>query len=125
MGVSTRKPWLTSLGVVLAGVTLCAGVVRAELALSTDTPGSIAVFPKVIADDERDTIIMLTNTSNMPLSVHCWYFDANNSCQPTDFFVDLTSRQPTGGGYRRAGTRSMNRTSSMARCRLASTSEGS
>ena len=95
MGVSTRKPWLTSLGVVLAGVTLCAGVARAELALSTDTPGSIAVFPKVIADEARDTIIMLTNTSNMPLSVHCWYFDANNACQPADFYVDLTSRQPT------------------------------
>ena len=95
MGVSTRKPWLTSLGVVLAGATLCAGAARAQLSLSSDTPGSIAVFPKVIADNERDSIIMLTNTSNMPLSVKCWYFDANNLCQKTDFFVDLTPRQPT------------------------------
>lgn len=92
MGVSKRNPWLSGLGVLLAVVVAYAGLARADV--TSDTPGSIVIFPKVIADGTRDTLIQLTNTSNSPASAHCWYFDATNNCQPHNFSVDLTPQQP-------------------------------
>lgn len=92
MGVSKRNPWLNGLGVLLAVLVAYAGQVRADV--TSDTPGSIVIYPKVIADGTRDTLIELTNTSNMGTSAHCWYFDATNNCQPNNFFVDLTPQQP-------------------------------
>ena len=92
MGVSKRNPWLSGLGVLLAVLAVYVGQARADV--TSDTPGSIVIFPKVIADGTRDTLIQLTNTSNMGTSAHCWYFDATNNCQPNNFFVDLTPQQP-------------------------------
>jgi len=92
MGVSKRNPWLFGLGVLLASVALCQGKARADV--TSDTPGSIVIFPKVIADGTRDTLIQLTNTSNVGTSAHCWYFNALNDCTPNNFFVDLTPQQP-------------------------------
>lgn len=92
MGVSKRNPWLFGLGVLLAVLAVYVGQARADV--TSDTPGSIVIFPKVIADGTRDTLIQLTNTSNMGTSAHCWYFDATNNCQPNNFFVDLTPQQP-------------------------------
>jgi hypothetical protein len=92
MGVSKRNPWLSGFGVLLAVLAAFVGQARADV--TSDTPGSIVIFPKVIADGTRDTLIQLTNTSNMGTSAHCWYFDATNNCQPNNFFVDLTPQQP-------------------------------
>jgi hypothetical protein len=103
MGVSKRNPWLYGLGVLLAVLVAYPGQVRADV--TSDTPGSIVIYPKVIADGTRDTLIQLTNTSNMGTSAHCWYFDASpcgnpdpnissHCCQPNNFFVDLTPQQP-------------------------------
>jgi len=92
MGVSKRNPWLSGLGVLLAVLVVSGGLARADV--TSDTPGSIVIFPKVIADGTRDTLIQLTNTSNTSTSAHCWYFDATNNCQPNDFSVDLTAQQP-------------------------------
>jgi hypothetical protein len=78
--------------VLLAVLAVYVGQARADV--TSDTPGSIVIFPKVIADGTRDTLIQLTNTSNMGTSAHCWYFDATNNCQPANFFVDLTPQQP-------------------------------
>lgn len=101
MGVSTRKAWGIGLGVMLVAATFCSGAARSATALQvgSDAPGSIVVFPKVISNGFRDTVITLTNTSNQYLFVHCWYVNtlcpADESCCKEDFDVELTPRQPT------------------------------
>jgi hypothetical protein len=102
MGVSNRNPWLLGLGVLVAVLAVHVGQARADV--TSDTPGSIVIFPKVIADGTRDTLIQLTNTSNMPTSAHCETVNATGGplpCQPDDFDVDLTPQQPV---YWRAST---------------------
>lgn len=72
MRLLERNPRLSGL---IAGLAVLALVgLRAEaqdLEVTSTEPGSIVVFPKVIADGTRDTILMLTNTSNMMVYVHC------------------------------------------------------
>ena len=71
MGVQKRIPWLFSLGVVLAAMALWG--TRAGADVVSDRPGSVVIWPKVIADGTRDTIIKLTNTSNLQVYAHCEY----------------------------------------------------
>jgi len=77
-------------------------------AVTTEQSASILVFPKVIADGTRDTIIQITNTSNNMRHAHCFYVNgaltnpdlppsqANPPlCVETDFDIWLTKQQPT------------------------------
>jgi hypothetical protein len=57
-------------------VTILAGVAGASEGTSTDESKSILVFPKVIANGSRDTIIQISNTSNLPAFAHCFYVNA-------------------------------------------------
>ncbi len=75
----TRSHWLLGLGVLLAIPVVIGRTARADI--NTDEPGSIIVFPKVVANGERDTVIHLTNTSNMNLGVHCFYTNAYSTCE--------------------------------------------
>ena len=91
--------------VVLAG--LAAGAARADT--TTDRSASILVFPKVIADGTRDTIIQISNTSNSVVHAHCFYVNAEPAdpfsppdpvfnpplWQELDFDIWLTKQQPT------------------------------
>ncbi len=70
MRLLERKPRLSGLVAGLAMLALATGV-HAQPEISTTDPGSIVIFPKVIADGTRDTIISLTNTSNMMAFAHC------------------------------------------------------
>jgi hypothetical protein len=116
-----KREWLARVGLVLALLALpCASAwAQAEdEQISTDRSGSIVIFPKVISDGTRDTIIKLTNTSNMSVLAECKYFngagrcelserlcdadgdcDENESCvftwTPINFRVALTRQQPT------------------------------
>jgi hypothetical protein len=111
-----RNPWLIGRGVLLA-ILVYGSQARADV--FTDQPGSIVVFPKVVADGTRDTVIHMANTSNMPAQAHCFYVNAlgfcsvtvsdscrantdcpvGEFCQPiweeTDFDLFLTAQQPT------------------------------
>jgi hypothetical protein len=83
---------------ILAGAALTAGVAQAQ-GVSTERPGSILIFPKVVNDD-ADTIIQITNTSNSLTYAHCFYVngDVVNGqplWQVTDFGLVLTRQQPT------------------------------
>jgi len=49
---------------VLIGMTLAAGTVSAQGNFTTERPSSILIFPKVV-NTTSDTIIQITNTSNM------------------------------------------------------------
>jgi hypothetical protein len=87
-------------GLVAAlAVVLVAGVARADV--TTERPGSILIFPKVVRDGARETTIQITNTGNMPDTVRCFYLNAQAqpggqpACVETDFFLSLTKQQPT------------------------------
>ena len=80
MRVLKQNPWLPSLGVLLAAITI-AGYARADV--TTDEPGSIVIFPKVISDGTRDTVIELTNTSTSSQHVTCVYVDTSTASPGT------------------------------------------
>jgi len=78
MRVQKRNAWLTGLAVVLAVIALTGGQAGAEVA--SDKAGSVIIFPKVVADGTRDTLISLTNTDNRTTYVHCEYRQGVGTC---------------------------------------------
>jgi hypothetical protein len=81
---------------ILAGAALTAGVAHAQ-GVSTERPGSILIFPKVV-NDNVDTIIQISNTSNSLTYAHCFYVNGDTvNGQPlwqvTDFDLVLTRQQ--------------------------------
>jgi len=100
-----RRYQVGILAVVLAGMT--AGAASAQV--TTERSASILVFPKVIANGTRDTIIQITNTSNSMVHAHCFYVNAAPAdaelppdpllnpplWQEIDFDIWLTKQQPT------------------------------
>lgn len=69
--------------------------------VATDEPASIVIFPRIIADGTRDTIIQLSNTSNAPVAARCWYVDGAPAgfgealWTVSVFDIMLTQQQPT------------------------------
>src|SRR5262245_26632805 len=78
MRVQKRIPWLMSLGAVLADMAL--GTKQDQADVISDRPGSVVIWPKVIADGTRDTLIALTNTSNLQAFAHCEYIVGTGTC---------------------------------------------
>lgn len=88
-------------------VALMASASSAQV--TTERSGSILVFPKVVADGTRDTVIQITNTSNSMVHAHCFYVNASPAdrnlppdpitnpprWQELDFDIWLTKQQPT------------------------------
>jgi hypothetical protein len=86
--------------IALAGVGLWVAVARAEV--TTDQPGAILVFPKIVSNDEEDTTIQITNATGFRVFARCFFVDASVdpiSQDPrwlvTDFRTTLTRLQPT------------------------------
>jgi len=99
-----RSLW--ALGTAAIGGVLLAGVASAEV--TTEQSGSIVVWPKVVWDGSRDTIITVSNTSNLMVHAHCFYINAvpliptlpPSALNPpqwneTDFDIWLSRQQPT------------------------------
>jgi len=85
----TRAGWLVgAMGVCL----LVAGAAGADV--STDRPGSILIFPKVVNDGTRQTVIQISNTGNSTTQARCFYLHGD-TCGETDFNIALTKQQPT------------------------------
>jgi len=68
--------------------------------VSTERPGSILIFPKVVRTANLDTRIQISNTYAMINSIRCFYIDSQVSqgaplCTHTDFDLRLTKQQPT------------------------------
>jgi hypothetical protein len=76
--------------------------------VSIERSGSIIIFPKVVWDGTRDTIIQIGNTSNNMVHARCFYVNAAPvnplfppgptnlaQCNETDFDIWLTAQQPT------------------------------
>lgn len=91
MRVQKRSPWLASLAIGLAGLALFVGRANADIAI--DRGGSATIFPKVVADGERDTLITLSNTSNMPLMAHCAYVQGAGICERSEEVILCQSNQ--------------------------------
>ena len=100
-----RRRWRVGF-VVAALAGLIASGAHAEV--TTDQSASILVYPKVIADGTRDTIIQITNTSNSMVHAHCFYVNGQLTSpsdppgpfnppqwQELDFDIWLTKQQPT------------------------------
>jgi hypothetical protein len=86
----------------------CAWATAVGAEVSSELSGSILVFPKVIANGTRDTVIQIANTSNTLVRVHCFYVNAaltdpdlpEGPLNPRlwleiDFDLLLTRQQPT------------------------------
>ncbi len=96
MRVQKRSPWLSGLGMVLTAIALWGAQAQAEV--SSDRPGSVVMYPKVIADGTRDTIITLTNTRNEPAYAHCEYVQAIGICAITGDLCDPDAEVPGSPG---------------------------
>jgi len=91
-----RVGWLLG---ALGSLAMLASSGAAEVA--TERPGSLLMFPKVVRDGQRDTVIQLTNTGTTENFVKCYYLNAQPGAngQPiwtvSDFELLLTRQQPT------------------------------
>jgi hypothetical protein len=84
--------------VLIGMMTLTAATVGAEERFTTERPSSVLIFPKVV--NTSDTVIQITNTTNLLVNVHCFYvngqvFGGQPIWQVTDFALVLTRQQPT------------------------------
>src|SRR5262249_15963883 len=96
MRMSKRNLGLWALGMVAVGGLALARVASATTDVSTEQSGSILVFPKVVWDGTRDTVIQISNTTNFPVNPLCFYINgAGGRCSETDFEIFLTKQQPT------------------------------
>lgn len=86
---------------LLMGLGLALGSSPADARVSSNLPGSILIFPKVINQGALDSAIQVTNTSNLTRHVRCFYVDGSAGpdgrprWQVTDFNLTLTRQQPT------------------------------
>lgn len=111
---SAAGPVLRHGGCVAVALLALAVAVPASGATTTEQSASILIFPKVIVDGTRDTLIQISNTSNSPVYASCYYVNAaplcigtgdclqdtcNGTCVPqwveVDFQIWLTKQQPT------------------------------
>src|SRR5215470_14166573 len=89
------------IALVLIGMTLTAATVRAEERFTTERPSSVLLFPKVV--NTSNTVIQITNTTNLLVNVHCFYVNGQSFggvpiWDITDFDLVLTRQQPTHWG---------------------------
>lgn len=83
----------------LAGSLIPPSVGQGEV--SSDQPGAVAIFPKIVRNATTDTIVQLANASGGPIFLLCLYVNAALdpvSGEPlwtaTDFQIRLTRQQP-------------------------------
>lgn len=83
-------------------VLLLLSTLSAQAEVSTDQPGAILVFPKLVSNADQDTIIQITNATGFRVFARCFFIDGRPdpiSQEPTwlvtDFQTTLTRLQPT------------------------------
>lgn len=102
-----RNPFLSGVCAILGGLFLWAGAARADVA--SDRAAAILVVPKVVFDSNgkyspndkpTDTEIQVTNVSNQPVNVRCFYVDAVSHCSnsPSDACFTTLDCQTFGAG---------------------------
>jgi len=93
-----RNPFLSGVHVILGGAFLWAGVAGADVA--SDRPAALLVVPKVVYNTDpryspnlkpSDTEIQITNVSEEPIKVKCFYVNANAHCSNNPLSVCYTN----------------------------------
>jgi hypothetical protein len=86
--------------IAVVSVGFCLRAACAEV--TTDQPGAILVFPKIVSNDTQDTTIQITNATGFRIFARCFFIDASPdpiTQEPTwlvtDFQTTLTRLQPT------------------------------
>jgi len=79
------NPFLSGGLLLLGGMLLWTSPASADV--SSTNAAAILVFPKIVVDtvtgapsERTDTIIQITNTSDAPVNVRCFWVDANGHC---------------------------------------------
>jgi len=91
MRMMKRNPFLSGLCAVLGGAFLLAGMASADV--TSDEAAGILIYPKLRLDTAQgvDTVIQLSNTSDQPVNVRCFYVNANSHCSNSPVNVCNTS----------------------------------
>jgi len=84
---------------IVSLVVLCG--VRAAADVTTDQPGAILVFPKIVSDASRETIVQISNAGGSAVHARCFYTNGATDASTgeplwsvTDFQIVLTRLQP-------------------------------
>jgi hypothetical protein len=95
------NPLLSGVAVLLGSGLLWTGAAQANV--TTTNAAAILVFPKIVVDttsssSQTDTIIQVTNVSEAPVTVRCFYVNANGHCSNDPTRVcPVESLEPTCG----------------------------
>ena len=81
MRLLERNPRLSGLMIGFAVLAFAGIQAQAQLEISSTRPGTVVLYPKVIADGTRDTILSLTNTTNGMVYVHCEATNGIGRCE--------------------------------------------
>lgn len=105
-GVRIRRRFALTLAT--AALLAMASSPRAAAQPTATQPASILIFPLVVNDSGRDTVIALTNTGNTLVTAHCVYVNGALTdpllppgpsnpqlCSALEFDIELTRQQPT------------------------------
>ena len=105
---NTPTPTATPTSTATLTPTATETPVAAGVAMVGPRPASLLVYPRVLADGTRDTIIQLSDVNSSATAVHCFYIngaplDPTMPVSPanprlwtaTDFQVQLTAHHPT------------------------------
>lgn len=83
-------------------LTILFSVATASAEVSTDQPGALLIFPKVVVDNDRDTLVQISNASGGPVAARCFYTNPQIDTDSgelvwltVDFRIVLTRLQPT------------------------------
>ena len=82
-------------------VALGAAAIRVQADVASDQAAAILVFPKIVVDTSNpphtkrgpvDTLIRVSNTSDKPVSMYCFYVNANGHCHNSGTICDPYDR---------------------------------
>jgi hypothetical protein len=77
---AVRSGW--RLGALCAAALWCAAAGRAAADIASDHPAAILVFPKLLVESTGglDTLVRISNVSQSPINVYCFYVNATPEC---------------------------------------------
>ena len=76
------------LGVAATALMVC-GPAQAET--FSDTGAAVLIWPKIVVDDDTDTVVQITNQADIPSAAHCFYVNANSRCSNTGLACESSS----------------------------------
>lgn len=98
----------TQRSLMCAALAIALGTGAAQAQVSSESSASILVFPKIVYDGSRDTLVQIVNVANSEVHAYCWYVNGAPTFpdQPAgplnppiwsmvDFALTLTHDQPT------------------------------